>query len=96
MAVNDYGKLIFLTVALVGGFVLALTGQVTEGVGIIGTVLGYVTGNGRLAQKQALPSPMVASAAPVNLSPMHATALVKLAEAAAGAEQADRDDPYQR
>lgn len=56
----EWGKLLVLLCGIVGGVVLLVTGAVTEsaGVGIIMAVLGYVTGNGRLASKgeQSVPA----------------------------------------
>ena len=63
---NDYGKLLVLLTGLVGALVYALVGLITEndaaqlaGVGLAGTIIGYVTGNGRLAVRQEPPSPLL-------------------------------------
>jgi hypothetical protein len=62
--VADPGKLLLLLVAMIGGLVLAIVGALTHdagvlasGVGLAGTSLGYVTGNGRLASRGAAPQP---------------------------------------
>lgn len=66
MKVTDPGKLAVLLVALVGGLVLALVGSLTHdpstlaaGVGLTGTVVGYITGNGRLASRGKDPQPTI-------------------------------------
>lgn len=71
MKVADPGKLLLLLVAMIGGLVLAIVGALTHdagvlasGVGLAGTSLGYVTGNGRLAARGAAPQPMLGSRSP--------------------------------
>lgn len=63
MMLNDYGKLILLTTAVVGAIVMMITHTVSEtaGVGIIMAVVGYVTGNGRLATRGEQPSQLLTS-----------------------------------
>lgn len=68
---NDYGKLIVLIVALVGGFGLAIAGLVvgdssiyTPAFSVVATVIGYVTGNGVLARTGQAPSPIVVPSDP--------------------------------
>lgn len=67
--VNDHGKLLVLLVAMAGGFAMVLLGAlvpvagaglITPGVGLVASVLGYVTGNGVLAVKGQRPSPAFA------------------------------------
>lgn len=67
MKVLDPAKMLLLSIALVGGFSLAIAGgltheaaMLTSGVGIIGSVVGYLTGNGRLAAKEQEPVPVIA------------------------------------
>lgn len=57
---NDYGKLLILCIALVGAIILLATHTIEDatGVGIITGVIGYVTGNGRLAQTGKEPAPL--------------------------------------
>lgn len=64
MMLNDYGKLIILSIGLIGAMVLLFTDTIDDaaGVGIITGILGYVTGNGRLAITGKNPSPMLAPA----------------------------------
>jgi hypothetical protein len=59
--VNDPGKLLVLLAAVVGAVVLLALGAISEsaGVGIISAALGYVTGNGRLAQRGDPPTPTI-------------------------------------
>jgi hypothetical protein len=71
--INDYGKLLILLVALSGGLVLAIVGVVTEddastlsGVGICTTIIGYVTGNGRLASRTEPPQPLLSPKLPTD------------------------------
>jgi hypothetical protein len=82
---NDYGKLIILLVALSGGIVLAIIGVVAHdqgsmvsGVGICTTIIGYVTGNGRLAVRREPPSTLLAPKLPtdefVRIDDLHAFA----------------------
>ncbi len=63
MKVQDYGKLLLF--ALIIGCITTLLAlhsiSDTEGVGIIATILGYVTGNGRLAVQGKNQSPALAS-----------------------------------
>lgn len=51
MMIQDYGKLIILCIGMIGGFALFFAPNVDSAipVAIIGPILGYVTGNGRLA-----------------------------------------------
>lgn len=63
---NDYGKLLVLLIALVGALAYAMVGLVTHeaaaqiaGFSLAGTVVGYVTGNGRLAVRKEPPSPLL-------------------------------------
>jgi len=51
MMIQDYGKLIILCIGLVGAFALFFAPDVDHAipVAIIGPILGYVTGNGKLA-----------------------------------------------
>jgi hypothetical protein len=67
IAINDVGKLVIILVAIVGGFALATaslftheTAGLTAGVGLVGTALGYVAGNGRLASRSEPPSTLLA------------------------------------
>lgn len=62
--VNDIGKLILLTIGLLSGVAIIILGvvlhdgtSVTVGVGIVGPVVGYMTGNGVLAARGEAPSP---------------------------------------
>lgn len=54
----EWGKLGLCVILLLGGFGLMFTGDKTEGIAIIGTVTGYIFGNGRLASKgqQSVPA----------------------------------------
>lgn len=69
LEVNDPAKLLLLAVCLVGGFASLIFAQVqgdgaqTTGVGIIMAVLGYLTGNGRLARSGKAPQPTLTSPA---------------------------------
>lgn len=70
MRLNDYGKMITLIVISAGIIVLLALGRISEvaGFGMLGTVLGYVTGNGRNAILNQAPSPVLTgkkSSAPV-------------------------------
>jgi len=63
---NDVGKLVVLCLTLVGGFSLIIIGEITHdptlatvGVGFVGPVVGYVTGNGVLAARGKAPSPVL-------------------------------------
>jgi len=58
MEVHDPGKLLLLGIALVGGLVLAGLGQ-AEGWGVVLYVVGYLTGNGRLAARGKSPVPAI-------------------------------------
>lgn len=65
---NDPAKFLLLFVAMIGGFVSLLVAQVMKdptalafGAGIIGTVVGYLTGNGVLAKNGRMPEPAVAT-----------------------------------
>jgi len=51
MMLSDYGKLIILSIGLVGAFAGMLTNSIddTVAVAIIGPIIGYITGNGVLA-----------------------------------------------
>jgi len=63
---NDYGKFYLLLLAMilgtVVGIVLILVGEATAGAGIVGTtlgsIIGYLTGNGMLAARGEAPSPV--------------------------------------
>lgn len=62
--VNDIGKLILLALALIMGGAVVIVGIVQGdqsaqlvGVGIVGPVIGYMTGNGVLAARGEAPSP---------------------------------------
>lgn len=83
MTVTDPGKLLLLGIALVGGFALILTDRSSEaGAGIILYVLGYLTGNGRLAIKGAPPSPAIGAPFGGTLTSDEAHAMKRLAVAA--------------
>lgn len=60
MVLNDYGKLAILLVGLIGAFSLFFVPDVDRAIpiAIIGPILGYVTGNGRLAQTGKEPAPL--------------------------------------
>lgn len=62
MVLNDYGKLIILCIGLLGGFALFFVPDIDPVIpmAIIGPILGYVTGNGRLAIRGNPQSPMLA------------------------------------
>lgn len=66
MVLNDYGKLIILLTVLVGAIVLLAFNRIDETAGLttIGTIVGYVTGNGRVALTGKAPSPMIVSTDP--------------------------------
>ena len=70
MKLLDPFKAILLGVALVGGFVIAIIGEVTGGdgltvgVGIVMGVVGYLTGNGRLSRRGRTPVPTVGKSDP--------------------------------
>lgn len=57
---NDYGKLLILAIGLIGGFVLFFVPDIDSAVplSIIGPIIGYVIGNGRLAQTGKEPAPL--------------------------------------
>lgn len=62
--INDVGKVILLTVglvifgtALVLGIILHDPTALTTGAGGVGTIVGYMTGNGVLAARGEAPSP---------------------------------------
>jgi len=87
--VNDIGKLAVLLVALVGGLsIIALalmkgdTAALTVGVGIVGPVIGYVTGNGVLAARGEAPSPVIV--------PTNARLTSKLVAEAVGQDRLDQ------
>lgn len=68
MTVNDPGKFRLLAMALGGGFAIILVAIVMRdpasaviGVGIVGPVIGYMTGNGVLARKGLAPEPTIRS-----------------------------------
>lgn len=70
LEVNDPGKMLLLTITLVGGFTSLILAQVksdsaaqTIGVGIIMAVVGYLTGNGRLARSGKAPQPTLTAPA---------------------------------
>lgn len=54
----EWGKLGLCVILLLGGFAMVFTGSKTEGLTLIGTVSGYIFGNGRLASKgqQSIPA----------------------------------------
>lgn len=63
MKVNDYGKMIVLIVLTAGLIVLRATGSLSEtefGI-LIGSILGYIIGNGRNAIAGDPPSPVITS-----------------------------------
>lgn len=66
MKIQDPAKLILMGLAMVIGAVVLVLGVVldndsatTTGVGIIGPVVGYLTGNGRLSRSGAAPVPVL-------------------------------------
>lgn len=54
----EWGKIGLCVILLLGGFAMVFTGSKTEGLTVIGTVTGYIFGNGRLAAKgqQSIPA----------------------------------------
>ena len=61
MVTNDIGKMALLAlVAIIAGAGLA-TGKLTEtaAVGVLGTIVGYLTGNGVNAVRRNAPSPVI-------------------------------------
>lgn len=60
MTIQDPGKLLLFALVLVGSFVLIILDRSPEvGGGAILYVLGYLTGNGRLAAKGISPVPTI-------------------------------------
>lgn len=65
MKVLDPGKMLLFALALVGGFALILVDRSPEvGGGVILYILGYLTGNGRLAARGKLPVPAIGTQVP--------------------------------
>jgi hypothetical protein len=71
VTLNDPGKLYVLCIGLVGSFAIALAGIFTEqgaalgsGLGLAGTLIGYVYGNGRLASRANPPSTLLSPVLP--------------------------------
>lgn len=66
MIIGDYGKLILLGVVLVGTFAAVLTHTVDweHALGIVGTVTGYLIGNGRAAYSSTAPVPVLVAKNP--------------------------------
>lgn len=64
----EWGKLGLCVILLLGGFAMVFTGSKTEGLTLIGTVSGYIFGNGRLASKgqQSVPAIGAKQDPPVN------------------------------
>jgi hypothetical protein len=62
----DYGKLGFACAVVVCVTILLVTRSVTEGVGmgLIGTVVGVVIGNGKAAIRNEISTPMIAARSP--------------------------------
>lgn len=62
MMLSDYGKLIILSIGLIGAIVLLATHTIDDaaGVGLITGIIGYVTGNGVLATTNKPPSVVLA------------------------------------
>jgi len=63
--VNDVGKMVLLGIALIGGLLFATVGLIRNvpeayatGFGLIGTVVGYLCGNGVNAARGEAPSPV--------------------------------------
>lgn len=90
---NDYGKLWLLLTAMIGGFAIIVAGIITgdstaqlTGVGIVGPVVGYLTGNGVLARTGQAPSPVV-----VPSDPKVRRRLAEVVSAELDAEQAEAD-----
>lgn len=61
MRLNDYGKMITLIVISAGIITLLAMNRISEvaGFSMLGTVLGFVTGNGRNAILNQAPSPVL-------------------------------------
>lgn len=59
---NDHGKLLILLTALIGAIALRMVDAIDATVftGVVGHIVGYVTGNGVLAKKGEAPSPLIA------------------------------------
>lgn len=64
----EWGKLGLCVILLAGGFAMVFTNRDAAGIGIIGTVTGYIFGNGRLAGK-GQPSIPAISATPTEGPP---------------------------
>lgn len=73
MALNDIGKLWVLLLALAGAILLRAIGAIDDVVfiGVVGPVIGYVTGNGRLAVRHEAPSPILVPKLPEELLDHH-------------------------
>lgn len=68
MSVNDPGKMLLLSIGLVGGFLTLFagiftkdTGATAAGLTIVSLILGYLTGNGVLAKSGKAPQPAIRS-----------------------------------
>ena len=63
MKVNDYGKMLILAIALIGATFLAAIGTLDSAavVAMYTLVIGYVTGNGVLAKRGEMQSPVLRS-----------------------------------
>lgn len=59
--VEDPGKLAVMVLAIIAASVLVAIGRISAGewVGVVGVIVGYVTGNGRLARRGKKPQPML-------------------------------------
>lgn len=57
----DYGKLATLVIIVIGVFVLRGIGEIDDAgfYSIVGAIVGYITGNGRLASKGLQSKPMI-------------------------------------
>lgn len=69
MSVNDPGKMLLLSIGLVGGFLTLFAGIIVKdsgataaGLTIVSLILGYLTGNGVLARSGKAPEPAIRSA----------------------------------
>lgn len=59
--VIEWGKAVILLAVVVSATVLAVIGVVSgdAAIGVLLIILGYVAGNGRVAARQHLPSPLI-------------------------------------
>lgn len=66
MTLNDPGKLLVLLTALLGAIVLRLFNAIDNVTfaWMVGPIIGYITGNGRLARSGEPPSPVIAPKPP--------------------------------